>query len=153
LLGLRKKRRVYYLWKKWQATQEEYRDLVRSGREKMRKAEAQLELNLTAVVRDNKKCFYKYINNRKRAKENLHPLLDVWGGTLPARMRKRLRYLMPSLPRSLIVRPVIRRVFSPLSWKTGTERRINLAKSRRKQLTTSYTTWTLTTLLRQMGSI
>jgi len=30
---------------------------------------------LATVVRDNKKCFYKYINNKKRAKENLHPLL------------------------------------------------------------------------------
>jgi len=31
------------------------------------------------VVRDNKKLFYKYINNKKRAKENLHPLLDEGG--------------------------------------------------------------------------
>ncbi|GAB0183885.1 mitochondrial enolase superfamily member 1 [Grus japonensis] len=40
-------------------------------------------------------------------------------------MGKRLRYLMPSLPQSLIVRPVVPRAFSPLSWKTGTESRIN----------------------------
>ncbi|KAM9590852.1 uncharacterized protein ACIBXB_005900 [Morphnus guianensis] len=79
LLGLRKKRRVYHLWKKRQATQEEYRDLVRSCREEIRKAKAQLELNLATVVRDNKKCFYKYINNKKRAKENIHPLLDADG--------------------------------------------------------------------------
>ncbi|KAF1528233.1 hypothetical protein FQV19_0007123, partial [Eudyptula minor] len=79
LLGLRKKRRVYRLWKKGQVTQEEYRDLVRSCREEMGKAKAQLERNLAAVVRDNKKCFYKYINDKKRAKENLHPLLDVGG--------------------------------------------------------------------------
>ncbi|XP_019330511.1 PREDICTED: RNA-directed DNA polymerase from mobile element jockey-like [Aptenodytes forsteri] len=45
----------------------------------MRKAKAQLERNLAAVVRDNKKCFYKYINDKKRAKENLHPLLDAGG--------------------------------------------------------------------------
>jgi len=31
LLGLRKKRRVYHLWKKGQATQEEHRGLVRSS--------------------------------------------------------------------------------------------------------------------------
>ncbi|KAK0674966.1 LIN1 transcriptase, partial [Pygoscelis papua] len=79
LLGLRKKRRVYHLWKKGQATQEEYRDLVRSCREEMRKAKAQLERNLAAVVRDNKKSFYKYINDKKRAKENLHSLLDAGG--------------------------------------------------------------------------
>ncbi|KAK1214166.1 LIN1 transcriptase, partial [Pygoscelis papua] len=79
LLGLRKKRRVYRLWKKGQATQEEYRDLVRSCREEMRKAKAQLERNLAAVVKDNKKSFYKYINDKKRARENLHPLLDAGG--------------------------------------------------------------------------
>jgi len=79
LLGLRKSRRVYYLRKKGQATQEEHRGLVRSCREELRKAKAQLELRLATVVRHNKKCFYKYIGNKKRAKENLHPLLDVRG--------------------------------------------------------------------------
>jgi len=77
LLGLRKKRRVYHLWRKGQATQEYYRDLVTLYREEIRKAKAQLELRLAIVVRDDKKCFYKYINNKKRAKESLHPLLDA----------------------------------------------------------------------------
>ncbi|KAK4824534.1 hypothetical protein QYF61_016114 [Mycteria americana] len=31
------------------------------------------------IVRDNKKCFYKYISNKKRAKENLPPFLDAGG--------------------------------------------------------------------------
>jgi len=79
LLGLRKKRRVYHLRKKGQATQEDYRGLIRSCREEIRKAKAQLELRLATAVRDNKKCFYKYINNKKRAKESLHPLLDARG--------------------------------------------------------------------------
>ena len=79
LLGLKKKRRVYHLWKKGQVTQEEYRGLVRSCREEIRKAKAQLELRLDTVVRDNKECFYKYINNKKRAKESVHPLLDARG--------------------------------------------------------------------------
>ncbi|KAK4832384.1 hypothetical protein QYF61_022239 [Mycteria americana] len=71
------KKGVYHFQKKKQETQEEYRDCVKSCREKIRKAKAQLELNLAIAVRDNKKCFYKYINNKKRAKENLPPLLDV----------------------------------------------------------------------------
>ncbi|KAF1517059.1 hypothetical protein FQV20_0009580, partial [Eudyptula albosignata] len=79
LLGLRKKRRVYRLWKKGQATQGEYRDLATSCREEMRKAKAQLERNLAAAVRDKKKCFYNYINDKRRAKENLHPSLDGGG--------------------------------------------------------------------------
>ncbi|KAK4822208.1 hypothetical protein QYF61_011849 [Mycteria americana] len=74
-----KKRRVYHFWKKGQATQEEYRDLVKSCKEKIRKAKAQLEPNLATVVKDNKTCFYKYINNKQRAKENLPPLSDAAG--------------------------------------------------------------------------
>jgi len=34
---------------------------------------------MATVVRDNKKCFYIYINNKKRVKKNLHPLLDARG--------------------------------------------------------------------------
>ena len=34
---------------------------------------------MATVVKDNKKCFYKYISNKRRAKENLHPLLVVGG--------------------------------------------------------------------------
>jgi len=79
LLGLRNKRRVYHLWKKGQMTQEEYRDFFRSCREEISKAKAQLELRLATVVRDNKKCFNKYINNKKRDNESIHPLLDVRG--------------------------------------------------------------------------
>jgi len=79
LLGFRKKKRVYQLWKKGHATQEEYRGLVRLCREEIRQAKVQLELSLATVVRDNKKCFYKYINKRKRAKESLHPLLVARG--------------------------------------------------------------------------
>jgi len=63
-------------------TQEEYKGLVRSCREEIKKAKAQLELRLATVVRDNKKYFYKYVSNKKRAKENLHPLLDV-GENIP----------------------------------------------------------------------
>ncbi|KAK4819946.1 hypothetical protein QYF61_015846 [Mycteria americana] len=78
-LDLRKKGRVYDLWKKEQATQEDYKDFVRLCREKIRRAKAQLELNLATAIKDNKKCFYKYISNKRRAKENLHPLLDTGG--------------------------------------------------------------------------
>jgi len=76
-----KKRRVYHLRKKGQASREEYRGLIRSCREEIRKAKAQLELRLATVVRVNKKCFYKYVNNKKTAKESLHPSLDAGGNT------------------------------------------------------------------------
>jgi len=60
-------------------TPEEYRALIRSRREEIRKAKSQLESSLAIVVRDDKKCFYKYMNNKKRAKESLHPLLSARG--------------------------------------------------------------------------
>ncbi|KAK4818458.1 hypothetical protein QYF61_013664 [Mycteria americana] len=66
-LELRKKRRVHDLWKKGQATREDYKDVVRLCREKIRSAKAQLELSLATTIKDNKKCFYKYINNKRRA--------------------------------------------------------------------------------------
>ncbi|KAK4819995.1 hypothetical protein QYF61_017374 [Mycteria americana] len=74
-----KNRRVYDLWKKGQATQEVYKGVVRLCKEKIRRAKAQLEFNMATAIKDNKKCFYKYISNKKRAKEILHPLLDARG--------------------------------------------------------------------------
>ena len=47
--------------------------------EEIRRAKAQLELNLATIVRDNKKYFYKYVNNKKKAKENICPLMDTEG--------------------------------------------------------------------------
>ncbi|KAK4811106.1 hypothetical protein QYF61_016392 [Mycteria americana] len=81
-LELRKKRRVYDLWKKGQATQEDYKGVARLCREKIRRAKAELELNLAAAVKDNKKHFFKYISSQRRAKENLQPLVDGGGNTV-----------------------------------------------------------------------
>ncbi|KAK4807164.1 hypothetical protein QYF61_024284 [Mycteria americana] len=81
-LELRKKRRVYDLWKKGQATQEDYKGVARLCREKIRRAKADLELNLAAAVKDNKKHFFKYISSKRRAKENLQPLVDGGGNTV-----------------------------------------------------------------------
>ncbi|KAK4816201.1 hypothetical protein QYF61_012666 [Mycteria americana] len=78
----RKKRRVYDLWKKGQATQEDYKGVARLCREKIRRAKAELELNLATAVKDNKKYFFKYITSKRRAKENLQPLVDGEGNTV-----------------------------------------------------------------------
>ncbi|KAK4811052.1 hypothetical protein QYF61_016338 [Mycteria americana] len=81
-LKLRKKRRVYNLWKKGRATQEDYKGVEKLCREKIRRAKAELELNLAAAVKDNKKHFFKYISSQRRAKENLQPLVDGGGNTV-----------------------------------------------------------------------
>jgi len=45
-------------------------------RERIKKAKAQLELNLAAGIKRNKKFFYKHIISKRRNKENLHSLPD-----------------------------------------------------------------------------
>ena len=67
-LELKNKREVYGLWKSGQATYDDYRYVVKLCREKIRKAKAQLELNLATKVKDNNKYFYKYINSKRRAR-------------------------------------------------------------------------------------
>ncbi|KAK4821664.1 hypothetical protein QYF61_027132 [Mycteria americana] len=74
--------RVYDLWKKGQATQEDYKGVARLCREKIRRAKTELELNLAAAVKDNKKHFFKCISSKRRAKENLQPLVDGGGNTV-----------------------------------------------------------------------
>lgn len=66
-----------------QATQEGYKDVVRSCREKIRKAKAQIELNLsTSGKKKNNSCFYKYVISQRIAKDILHPFLDLGGNTV-----------------------------------------------------------------------
>ena len=48
-------------------------------REKIRKARAHLDLNLATKLKENNKYFFKDINSKRRARENLHPLLDAEG--------------------------------------------------------------------------
>uniref|UniRef100_A0A8B9VG58 Reverse transcriptase domain-containing protein n=1 Tax=Anas zonorhyncha TaxID=75864 RepID=A0A8B9VG58_9AVES len=91
-LELRRKKRVYNLWKIGQATKEDYKDVARLCRDKIRKAKAHLELNLATAVKDNKKRFYKYINTKRRTRENLHPLLDA-GGNLVTRDEEKAEVL------------------------------------------------------------
>lgn len=89
----REEKSMYHLWKKGQATQEVFKDVLRSCRKKkIREMKAQLELSLATSVQDN-----ALMNiNKRRTKENLHSLLEC-----PSpKTRKRLRYLTPSLPQS-----------------------------------------------------
>ena len=53
--SVNKKKRAYDLWNKGQATQEDYKNVVRLCREKIRRAKAQLELNLAIAIKDRKK--------------------------------------------------------------------------------------------------
>ena len=48
-------------------------------RDRIRKAKAQMELNLLRDVKDNKKGFYRYIGRRRQAKESVPPLMKGSG--------------------------------------------------------------------------
>ncbi|GAB0180066.1 mitochondrial enolase superfamily member 1 [Grus japonensis] len=73
---LKGKKEVYRMWKKGLAAWEEYRNVVRVCRDATRKAKAHLELNLARDVKDNKKGFFKYISSKRKARENVGPLLN-----------------------------------------------------------------------------
>ena len=72
---------MYGCWKQGQAKWKDYRDAVRirTHREKIPVAKAQLELKLATSVGDNKKFSFKYMNRKRRARENIDPLLDGEG--------------------------------------------------------------------------
>ena len=78
---LKGKKKVHEMWKKGLTTWEEYRNVVRACRDATRKAKARLELNLAKVIKDNKKGFFKYVNSKRKTRENVGPLLSEGGGS------------------------------------------------------------------------
>ena len=70
LAKLRKKRELHRQWKQGLASWEEYREAARLCRDGVRKAEAQLELNLARNAKNNKKGFYRYVSQKKMVKES-----------------------------------------------------------------------------------
>ena len=76
LAKLKWKGKVYRRWKQGQDTCEEYRNIIRACREETRKAKPYLELNLARNVKDNKKAFFKYISSKRKARDNVGPLLN-----------------------------------------------------------------------------
>lgn len=76
-LELRKKKSVYDLWKKGQATQNNYKMLWGCARTKLEGQKPNLSSICLLLLKIIKQCFYKYINKKRKTKENLHSLLDM----------------------------------------------------------------------------
>jgi len=76
LAELKWKRKVYRMWKEGQATWEKYRNIVRACKEAMRKAKANLELNLARDDKDNTKGFFRYIGSKRKTRDNVGPLAN-----------------------------------------------------------------------------
>ena len=79
-----------------------------------RRSKAQLEMNLASAVKDNKKCFYKYFNSKRKTRESLHALLDA-GGNMVTSDEEKAEVLNAFFPQSLITRLVVLRESSLLS--------------------------------------
>ncbi|XP_062425881.1 uncharacterized protein LOC134137198 [Rhea pennata] len=79
LAKFRQKKKVHRMWKRGQATWENYRNAVRVCRDAARKAKAQLELSLARHVKDNRKGFFKCISSKRKTRENVGLLLKGAG--------------------------------------------------------------------------
>ncbi|PKU32580.1 nedd4-binding protein 2-like 2 [Limosa lapponica baueri] len=73
LVKLKGKKELQRQFKQDQVSWEEYRDSAWLCRDEVKKAKAQLELNLERDAKNNKKGFYRYINQKRKAKESVHP--------------------------------------------------------------------------------
>ncbi len=91
---------MYRKWKQGCVGWEEYRAVVHVCRDRIRKANAQVELNLARDVKDNKKGFYRYIGEEETGQGGRSPSDErQWGSWLP-QTQKKLRYSMSALPQS-----------------------------------------------------
>ena len=85
---LRGKKEKYEQWKCGWVAWEENRDATRACREGIRKAKAQMELNLMRDVKNNKKGFYQYIEQKRQAKESMPALIKEKGELASRDMEK-----------------------------------------------------------------
>ena len=76
LIKLKSKNRMRRQWKQGQVPWEECKEVARLCRDGVRKAEAQFELNLERNAKKNKKCFYRYLNQKRKVQESISPLLS-----------------------------------------------------------------------------
>ncbi|KFQ55696.1 hypothetical protein N334_04196, partial [Pelecanus crispus] len=79
LVKLKSKRELHRQWKQGQVSWGEYRESASLCREGVRKAKARMELNLARDVKNNKKGFYRYINQKRKVKESVPPLMNKKG--------------------------------------------------------------------------
>lgn len=62
------KKKMHRQWKQGQVLQEEYKEAARLCRDRVRKAEARLELHLARDTKKNKQGFYGYLNQKRKSR-------------------------------------------------------------------------------------
>ncbi|KFQ86757.1 hypothetical protein N337_09865, partial [Phoenicopterus ruber ruber] len=80
LTKIKWKKEVYRMWKKGQATWEEYRNVVKVCRDARRKkAKVQLELNLARDTKNNKKGSSRHFSQKRKVRERVPHLISKTG--------------------------------------------------------------------------
>ncbi|CAM4524209.1 unnamed protein product [Caretta caretta] len=69
-------------------TREEYKNIARACRNEIRRAKSHLELQIARDVKSNKKGFFRYVGNKKKAKESVGPLLNEGGNLVTEDVEK-----------------------------------------------------------------
>ncbi|KFU97058.1 hypothetical protein N339_06908, partial [Pterocles gutturalis] len=75
-LKLKGKKKMHKQRKQGQVSWEEYRDTAWLCRDGVRKAKAQLELNMARDAKNNKKGFCGYVNQKRKVKESVPALMS-----------------------------------------------------------------------------
>ncbi|PKU27671.1 hypothetical protein llap_22025 [Limosa lapponica baueri] len=75
-------------WKQGWVAWEEYREIVQAARDQVRKAKAEIELNLARDIEGNKKNFYRYVSDKRKTRENVGPLRKETGNLVTQDMDK-----------------------------------------------------------------
>ncbi|KFQ91096.1 hypothetical protein Y956_15163, partial [Nipponia nippon] len=76
---LKGKKRMHRQWKKGLVSWEEYRETPQLCKDGIRKAKPRLDLNLTRDAKNNKKGFYRHVNQKRKVKESVPPLISKSG--------------------------------------------------------------------------
>ena len=71
LVKLEGKKEMRRQWKQGRVSWEEYRHASLLCRDSVRKAKAQLKLNLAGGAKNNKKGFYRYVSQKRKVKESV----------------------------------------------------------------------------------
>ncbi|CAM5079740.1 unnamed protein product [Natator depressus] len=88
LADLKHKKEAYKKWKVGHMTREEYKNIAWACRNEIRRAKSHLELQLARDVKSNKKGFFRYVGNKKKAKESVGPLLNEGGNLVTEDVEK-----------------------------------------------------------------
>ncbi|CAM4664489.1 unnamed protein product [Lepidochelys kempii] len=88
LADLKHKKEAHKKWKVGHMTREEYKNIARACRNEIRRVKSHLELQLARDVKSNKKGFFRYVGNKKKAKKSVGPLLNEGGNLVTEDVEK-----------------------------------------------------------------